>query len=112
MGTGIGSRLELLALAWGGSRIVVGVGCSWDRVGEEEIVGNFGLVGIGTLVRLGGGGAHWWHRWVSSGCTVDRNWHWRGGYGSVEVSGGGKEVGVAGWLTLEDVVVVDDGIAD
>ena len=62
MGTGIGFRLELLGLGWNGSRAVVGVGCFCDRVGEEEVVGSFGLFGIGRLVRLGGGGEHWWHK--------------------------------------------------
>ena len=95
MGTGIGFRLELPGLVWGGSKTVVGVGCFCDRVGEGEVVGSFGFVGIGTLVRLGGGGGHWRHRWVSSGCTVGRNWRWHEGYGSVEVTVGGKEVGVA-----------------
>ena len=33
---------------------------------------------------------------MSSGCIVDMNWRWRGGYGSVEVIVGGKKVGVAG----------------
>ena len=94
--TGIGFRQELFGLGWGGSRTVVGVGCSCDMVGEEEVVGSFGLVGIGTLVRLGGGGGHWWHRWVSSGYIVDKNWRWREDYGSVEVIVSGKRVAVAG----------------
>ena len=111
VGTGIGSRLELLGLCWGGNRTVAGVGYLCDMVGEAEVVGSFGLIGIGRLVHLGGGGGHWWRKWVSSGCIVDKNWRWHAGYGNVEVNVGGKRVGVAGWLTLGDAVVVGDGIA-
>ena len=96
MGTGIGFRLELLGMGWGGSRTAVGVGCFYDGVGEEAVVGSFGSIGIGRQVRLGGCGGHWWHRWVSSGCIVDRNWRLREDYGSVEVIVNGKRGGIAG----------------
>ena len=80
-------------------------------VSEEEVVGSSGLVGIGRLVRLDDGGGHWWHRWVSSGCIVDTNWRWHGGYGNAEVNACGKMIGVAELLTWGDAVVVDDEIA-
>lgn len=99
METGIEFRLESLALWWDGRRTVAGVGYFCDMVGEEEVVDSFGLVGIGRPVRLDGGGGHWWHRWVSSGCIVDKNWRWHGGYGNVEAIVGGKRIEVAGWLT-------------
>ena len=110
-GTGIGFRRGLLGLWWGDSRTVAGVGYFCHMVGEEGVVGSFGLVDIGRPVPLDGDGVHLWHRWVSSDCIVDKSWRWHGDYGNVEVSVGGKRIGVAGWLTLGDAVVVDDDIA-